>query len=106
MWNNIQSFKDDFMFALETKLDPGYMVITNKVAKLNNVMKTGISLQNPAYPSNTIPTIYLEDLYESYGNENINIDSLASQLYEQMVHAPNTDSVSEFLNLDFVKEHV
>ena len=106
MWNNIQSFKDDFMFALETKLDPGYMVITNKVAKLNNVMKTGISLQNPAFPSNTIPTIYLEDLYESYGNENINIDSLASQLYEQMVHAPNTDSVSEILNPEFVKEHV
>lgn len=106
MWKDISEFKKDFIDALEEKLDPGYIIMTDEISKINGVTKTGIFFQCGTEQVNIAPTLYIEDIYEHYKHSSFSFDEIVSDTYEKLVNAPKLDDISQYFDPEYVKENV
>lgn len=106
MWNDIDSFKSELIYALEARVEPGYVVRTDNVIKNNNITKTGISLQRGTNAVEITPTIYVEDIYEHYRGGFVSMETITEDVYSNLVSLPEIDDLSEYMTPEFINEHV
>ncbi len=90
---------------LEKTFGEGYVISVSPVRKNNNLVLTGMVIRKKN--SNTAPTIYLEEVYESYMSGRCYEDAFQTVLntYEKSVMSKNFDA-SCFTNWDNAKSKI
>lgn len=104
MKESYDTFKDELLSLLESKLDPGYVLRTDTVTKNNGITKTGLAIRKGIEGVEISPTIYVEDLYESYNGYNMN--AIADETYYNLTSTSDVSfDTSKVMTLDYVKEN-